>query len=149
MTSVDRPNLDAADVSFLGRSLPETFQVTVHVIAPGDTLECWNECWRDALAVVEHGSVELQTVDGALLRLAEGATFSLALTGPVLIRNTHSGGVVITTVRRTGWPGGATTEKPRPHAATVPRTTLLYATEHLDPSERQHYRNLKAASLSG
>lgn len=102
---VDRSNLDAADVSFLGRTLPDTFKVTFHVIALGDTLECRNECWRDALAVVEHGSVELETVHGALLRLAQGAAFSLARTGSVLIRNTHTGGVVIATVRRTGWPG--------------------------------------------
>jgi hypothetical protein len=30
------------------------------------------------------------------------------------------------------------------HAATMPRTTLRYAIEHLDPDERRHYLNLRA-----
>lgn len=31
------------------------------------------------------------------------------------------------------------------HAATMPRTTLRYAIEHLDPDERRHYLDLKRA----
>lgn len=31
------------------------------------------------------------------------------------------------------------------HAATMPRTTLRYATEHLDPDQRGHYRQLRSA----
>jgi DNA alkylation repair enzyme len=30
------------------------------------------------------------------------------------------------------------------HAATMPRTTLRYAIEHLDPDERRHYLNVRA-----
>ena len=32
------------------------------------------------------------------------------------------------------------------HAATMPRTTLRYATEHLDPKQRAHYLGLKRKS---
>lgn len=32
------------------------------------------------------------------------------------------------------------------HAATMPRTALRFAIEHLDPDERRHYRNLKATA---
>jgi hypothetical protein len=32
------------------------------------------------------------------------------------------------------------------HAATMPRTALRFAIEHLDPDERRHYRNLKATT---
>ena len=32
------------------------------------------------------------------------------------------------------------------HAATMPRTALRLAIEHLDPDERRHYRNLKATA---
>ena len=33
------------------------------------------------------------------------------------------------------------------HAATMPRTALRFALEHLDPAERRHYRSLSALSL--
>jgi 3-methyladenine DNA glycosylase AlkD len=32
------------------------------------------------------------------------------------------------------------------HAATMPRTTLRYAIEHLDPQDRAHYRGLRDAT---
>lgn len=32
------------------------------------------------------------------------------------------------------------------HAATMPRTTLRYAIEHLDPDQRAHYRGLARLS---
>jgi hypothetical protein len=32
------------------------------------------------------------------------------------------------------------------HAATMPRTALRFAIEHLDPDERRHYRNLKTTA---
>jgi len=32
------------------------------------------------------------------------------------------------------------------HAATMPRTALRFAIEHLDRDERRHYRNLKATA---
>jgi 3-methyladenine DNA glycosylase AlkD len=35
------------------------------------------------------------------------------------------------------------------HAATMPRTALRYATEHLDREQRTHYLNMKKSAEAG
>lgn len=104
MTTVDRPAQDATRLSLLGRTIPGTLELTVHLVACGDTMECCDESWRDALAVVEHGSIQLDTGQGACLWLTEGDAFCLALIGPALIRNTGAETAVIAAIRGTAAP---------------------------------------------
>lgn len=58
--------------------------------------------WRDALVLVEHGEVELETVGGACRRFAAGAV--LCFTGlPLrLLRNVGPGHVTLVAVSRRG-----------------------------------------------
>jgi hypothetical protein len=47
-------------------------------IPPGAPCACTDPEWRDALAVVEHGTIVLASRGGGELVLAQGAVFSLA-----------------------------------------------------------------------
>jgi len=51
-------------VTLLGRALPATVDRTVHVLDQGQTISCRGDRWRNALAVVEHGAIEIQTAYG-------------------------------------------------------------------------------------
>lgn len=86
-------------MTLLRRSLPDTVERSVHVIADGQPLEC-DSRWLDVLAVVEHGCIDLETVHGARLRLLPGDAFCLALIGPAVIRGWGATGAVVATARR-------------------------------------------------
>jgi hypothetical protein len=86
--------------SLLGRALPASVARVVHEIAAGDQIRCDGDDWRDALAVVEHGTVEIQTVHGRSLHLEEGASFCLASLDSAVIRSTRDARAVVATVRR-------------------------------------------------
>ena len=80
--------------------LPAGAGGSVHVIAAGTALECRDDRWRTALAIVEHGCVELVTGSGARLRLGEGAMFSLARLGPVVLYVMGTGNAVVILIER-------------------------------------------------
>ena len=85
-------------VSLLGLTLPDAMERTVHVLEPGQSITC-DDSWRNVLAVVEFGVVEIQTGCGGRLRLREGDSFCV----PALVRwieNRGAGRAVLATVRR-------------------------------------------------
>jgi len=84
--------------SLLGRALPASVARAVHVITEGDRLSCDGDDWRHALAVVEHGNVEIQTAHGRNLHLEEGASFCLAGLDSAVIR-TRDARAVVATIR--------------------------------------------------
>ena len=92
--------------SLLGRALPASIARVVHEIAAGDQISCDGDDWRDALAVVERGSVEIQTLHGGSLHLEEGASFSLASLDSAVIRSARDAGAVVSAVRRIPYPTG-------------------------------------------
>ena len=50
---------------FLGRPLSPAFVLRVVTVAPGEVKAYRDEEWRDALVVVETGSIELETQSGS------------------------------------------------------------------------------------
>ncbi len=110
MTTPHPPEVDTP-VTLLGRSVPGNVERTFHVLEDGRALAC-DGSWRDVLAVVEHGEVQLEAPHGGRLRLVEGDVLCFALTGPVTLRSTGISSAVLATVRRRG-PEGA--PPPTPH----------------------------------
>jgi hypothetical protein len=86
--------------SLLGRALPASVARVVHEIAAGGQISCDGDDWRDALAVVEQGTVEIQTVHGGSIHLEEGASFCLAGLDSAVILSTRDARAVVATVRR-------------------------------------------------
>lgn len=86
-------------VTLLGRALPATVERTVHVLDQGQTISCRGHRWRNVLAVVEHGAIEIQTAYGGRAHLDEGASFFVTRLA-ALIKNTGAGHAVVATVRR-------------------------------------------------
>jgi hypothetical protein len=91
-------------VTLLRASLPGWLERRVVVIPPGGVHAYARGDWRDAIAVVEDGSVVLQDAAGGSLRLAEGAVFCLGCQ-VVEIRNETRDAAVIATARRRVYPG--------------------------------------------
>ena len=85
-------------VTLLGRTLPDTMERIVHVLEPGQSISC-DDGWRNVLAVVEFGVVEIQTVFGDRLRLREGDSFCVPGFATWII-NQGAGRAVVATVRR-------------------------------------------------
>ena len=85
--------------SLLGRALPASVARVVHEIAAGSQISCDGDDWRDALAVVEQGTVEIQTVNGGSLHLEEGASFCLAGIDSAVILSTRDARSIVATVR--------------------------------------------------
>jgi hypothetical protein len=51
----------------LGRSLPPELEIRMVAIAPGGTRTYAEVEWSDALVVIEHGEIELESVGGTCL----------------------------------------------------------------------------------
>jgi len=85
-------------VTRLGRTIPATMERAMHVLEPGQTIT--GEAWRQALAVVEHGGIEIQTAFGGRVQLGEGDSFCLPGFATWII-NRGPGRAVVATVRRT------------------------------------------------
>ena len=58
--------------SFLGKPLPPTFELRLVTIPPGGVRAYQEAEWRDALVVVERGSIELETRHGRRRAFATG-----------------------------------------------------------------------------
>ncbi len=67
------------DFSFLGRPLPQSFELRVVSVEPGREHLYVEDEWRDAIVVVEAGSIDLETTRGARCHFDSGAV--LWLTG--------------------------------------------------------------------
>ena len=85
--------------TLLGRVLPATVERAVHVFDQGQTISCDGDDWRNILAVVEHGAIEIQTAYGGRIRLGGGASFCVPGLATV-IENIGAGRAVVATVRR-------------------------------------------------
>jgi hypothetical protein len=87
-------------LSFLGRPLPDAFELLVITLAPGRVRAFEPAEWRDGIVVVERGAVELQGRDGDRARFERGAV--MALTGLPLfaLRNHGRDMAVLAVVRR-------------------------------------------------
>ncbi|HZA40221.1 MAG TPA: hypothetical protein VFA00_06305 [Actinomycetota bacterium] len=64
--------------SLLDRNLGWSFSRRVTVIAPGGVRAYEESDWSDALVVVEHGEIELESVHGIRRRMKRGAVLWLA-----------------------------------------------------------------------
>lgn len=82
---------DATPVTFLGRRLPSAFDVRVVTVEPGRARPYASAEWRDAMVVVEVGSLELECVDGGRERFERGDVLMLA---GLPLRALHCGGEV-------------------------------------------------------
>jgi quercetin dioxygenase-like cupin family protein len=51
-------------LSFLGRLLPPGFDMAVVIVDPGDSRSFQEADWRDALVVVERGTIQLEASGG-------------------------------------------------------------------------------------
>jgi hypothetical protein len=86
--------------SLRGRALPPAFERREIVVGPGCTLAHDEVEWGDALVVVESGEVEVESLNGAWLRLERGAVLWLADLPVKALRNSGKGPAVLTSVRR-------------------------------------------------
>jgi quercetin dioxygenase-like cupin family protein len=64
-------------LTFLGRPLPDRFELRVVTIAPGCERPYDEAEWRDAIVVVESGAVDLDAPSGASRRFEQGAALWL------------------------------------------------------------------------
>jgi hypothetical protein len=92
--------MESRGLSFLGRPLPEAFELLVITLAPGRERAFEPAEWRDAIVVVERGEVELEAIDGDRARFAGGAVVSLAGLPFRTLRNDGDDTAVIAVVRR-------------------------------------------------
>jgi hypothetical protein len=92
--------MEPSGLSFLGRPLPEAFELLVITLAPGRVRAFEPAEWRDGLVVIERGTVELENSDGDRARFARGAVVSLAGLPLRTLRNDGRDTAVIAVVRR-------------------------------------------------
>jgi hypothetical protein len=72
----------------------------VHFVPPGDSLDCREEPWADALAMLEAGCVELRGPAWGRLHLCPGAIFSLRGLIPAVVTSAGPDPAVIHTLHR-------------------------------------------------
>ena len=106
-------------VTLRGRRVPLWAERRVTVLPAGAVLAGAEAPWPDALAVVEHGAVEVETTLGNQIRLDEGAIVCFALLHAATVRNPGPGGAVISALRRR--PPPAALAPAQPPAARSPR----------------------------
>jgi hypothetical protein len=91
-----------------GRRLPPGFQVRVVTVLPGDDAD-----WRDALVLVRHGELELETLAGTRRRFGCGDVIWLI---GLSLRALHNPGLqpteLVAISRRHQAPGGRTVRCP-------------------------------------
>lgn len=82
--------------------LPSWLERRHVAIPPATARACSGPEWRDAIVVLEYGSVTLVTGDGGRLPLAEGALFCLAGLGRATLRNDDDTMAMLSVARRCG-----------------------------------------------
>jgi hypothetical protein len=92
--------MEPRGLSFLGRPLPDAFELLVITLASGCVRAFEPDEWRDGIVVVERGAVELEASDGDRARFASGAVVSLAGLPLRTLRNDGHDTAVIAVVRR-------------------------------------------------
>ena len=90
--------------TLLRAPLPAWLERRLVVVGPGAERRYVAGDWRDAIAVLEQGSIKLELATGARLRLDERAVFSLAHMALVAIRNDGPDTAVIALGARRGVP---------------------------------------------
>lgn len=91
--------MSSSPITLFDRTLPPYAERTGHVLDVGDVAAC-GEAWREMLAVVEQGVIELRTGHGARLRLESGACLCLGHLTPLVLGNAGDTTAVVATVRR-------------------------------------------------
>jgi quercetin dioxygenase-like cupin family protein len=105
-------DLDPERLSFLGRRLPSWVELRVVVVAPGHRLAYHQADWRDAVVVVEGGTLDLECLGGGRQRFVRGDLLCLhGLSLRALHNPGHEPAVLAVVSRgtgadesRAGWP---------------------------------------------
>lgn len=74
-------------LSFLGRSCPDGFRISMLTLQPADAITCCLADWTGRLIVVERGVLELECGGGARTRFPAGAVVGFSSVRPRRIRN--------------------------------------------------------------
>ena len=103
------PLPDTAPITFLGRPLGPSFRARFVTVAPGATRPYDEAEWRDALVVVECGTVVLECRAGGRRSFGSGDVLWLTGMGVVALHNEGAESAVLVAVSRrsTGGPGAA------------------------------------------
>ena len=88
------------DFSFLGRRLPRAFELRVVSVEPGCEHLYVEDEWRDAIVVVEEGSIDLETTRGACRSFDRGAILWLTGLGLRALLNRGSEPALLSAVTR-------------------------------------------------
>lgn len=88
--------------SFIGRRLEPRFAIRFIRIPPGAERPIRAVDWADALVVVEHGILGLETPGRARARFGTGDVLSLAGLPRGALRNSGGGTLLLSTARRRG-----------------------------------------------
>jgi hypothetical protein len=87
-------------ISFLGHPLPPAFERRLLVLEPGQERAYDEAEWRDAIVVVEHGTVELELLSGVRQRFSAGDVLWLVGLGLRALHNPAGGTAVVAGVAR-------------------------------------------------
>jgi quercetin dioxygenase-like cupin family protein len=111
-------------VSFLGRRLPDAFEIRVVTVAPGATRMYQESEWRDSLVVVEHGRIQLEGTSGSRRDFVAGDVLCLLGLSLRALHNLESEPVVLVAVSRKGQahPPTRATGRPAPVGESVRNT---------------------------
>lgn len=85
---------------FLDRRVPPQFQVRQIAVPPGSVRAFHQAEWADALLVVEHGSIELECLNGARRSFGSGDVLCLRRLPLRLLRNRGHSPVLLTAISR-------------------------------------------------
>ena len=99
---------DRDSLSFLGRRIPEGFEMRVVAVAPGNERPYDEAEWRDSLVVVERGEIDLECLGGTRRRLRCGDVLWLAGLPVRALHNDGTEPAVLVAVSRRGISGPAT-----------------------------------------
>jgi hypothetical protein len=92
--------MDTPPFSFLGRPLGPSFRATVVTLAPGATRLYDESEWRDALVLVESGTIDLECRAGGRRRFCSGAVLCFTGLGLRALHNVGAASVVLVAVSR-------------------------------------------------